>query len=430
MKSKYSLVINDDRLMKEWDWDKNNAACFDPHKLTCGSSKRVFWKCSICGNEWQTRISHRNDGSGCKKCKDRQLATCNEEESLATLYPKIAKEWDYDKNNVLPSTVYPLSNLKYHWICHLGHPYEDSASHRVERNSGCPYCSGKKILVGFNDLQTTHPELMKDWDWDKNNEKGLSPTKVSKGSHKKAFWKCERGHTWVAAIYSRANGNRGCPECNAELRTSYPEKIVSYYISKLFPDSLDNYRDKKLNKYELDIFIPSLKVGIEYDGARWHKNIDNDLKKDELCSKYGITLFRIREEKCLLYESGSIKVYVKSKNMNDLKSAIYKIANYINVKFNTHLSLDIDIDRDSPLILSRTLSLIKSNSIINTPLMKSWDWNKNKGINPLYIPRFSNRKFMWKCSKCGYEWRASAAHRSKGRGCAKCAGQIKKRNTI
>ena len=52
-------------LMKDWDYSKNT---IDPSMITKGSSKKVWWKCSICGNEWESKISHRTAGSGCPKC--------------------------------------------------------------------------------------------------------------------------------------------------------------------------------------------------------------------------------------------------------------------------------------------------------------------------------------------------------------------------
>ena len=54
---------------------------------------------------------------------------------------------------------------------------------------------------------------MAEWDWEKNNELGLRPDKLTYGSNKKAWWKCSKGHEWQASIYSRNQGN-GCPYCS------------------------------------------------------------------------------------------------------------------------------------------------------------------------------------------------------------------------
>ena len=86
--------------------------------------------------------------------------------------------------------------------------------------------------------------------------------------------------------------------------------------------------------------------------------------------------------------------------------------------------IDVNLDRDGVVILSNQLTIKKKKSICDTNLIDSWDWEKNKGVDPSMIPIFSNRIFNWKCPKCKYEWPASPAHRSKGRGCAQCAGQL------
>ena len=70
---------------------------------------------------------------------------------------------------------------------------------------GCAVCSGHKVLVGFNDLATTNPELAAQAD-------GWDPTTLTEGSGKKVAWRCELGHSWSASIGNRSNG-RGCPTC-------------------------------------------------------------------------------------------------------------------------------------------------------------------------------------------------------------------------
>ncbi len=80
---------------------------------------------------------------------------------------------------------------------------------RVSGN-GCPFCSGKRVLKGFNDLATTNPVLAKEWDFVKNEK---TPSEVTAGVSYKAFWKCKTcGYSWQAAVYSRSSGN-GCPKC-------------------------------------------------------------------------------------------------------------------------------------------------------------------------------------------------------------------------
>ena len=82
---------------------------------------------------------------------------------------------------------------------------------------GCPYCSGRRVLAGFNDLATLQPETAAQWDDTLNGK--LTPEMVTLGSHKKVWWRCGDGHVWKAAIFSRTGRQKcGCPICAGKLR--------------------------------------------------------------------------------------------------------------------------------------------------------------------------------------------------------------------
>ena len=415
-------VIDDEALMLDWDQAENDKIGLDPKRLSVGSNKLAHWKCHICGNTWTTRIERKNKGAKCKACIARELTIPPKEKSLAVLCPKIASEWDYELNEITPDQIYPLSNKQYHWICKSGHRWISVASHRVGRDSSCPYCSGRKVLEGFNDLATTHPGLLKEWDYEKNDSLGIYPTQLSRGTEVEPYWKCPRGHSWRCAVYRRAINKEGCPKCLKERHTSLPEKAIAYYISALFSDCIENYHPKELKKFEIDVFVPTLRVGIEYDGRRWHSDVKNDKRKDLLCDQLGITLFRIRENGCPQYESNSYKYFVEYKNNEDLSRAMAEIISTINRRYGLSMNVDVDIERDNSAIIARTVTMVREKSIANSPLIKEWDREKNKGVDPSMIGAFSNRRFWWVCKE-GHRWKASAAHRSNNRGCPYCSGQ-------
>lgn len=75
------------------------------------------------------------------------------ENDMASLFPELAREWNPEKNGTLrPSQVTPASKRRVWWICPLGHTYAAAVGARTGQGSGCPYCAGKKVLAGFNDL--------------------------------------------------------------------------------------------------------------------------------------------------------------------------------------------------------------------------------------------------------------------------------------
>ena len=51
-----------------------------------------------------------------------------------------------------------------------------------------------------------------------------------------------------------------------------------FYMSKVFPDVINSYRTDWLGKHEIDVYIPSIRTGIEYDGVHWH-NSQKAIKK-------------------------------------------------------------------------------------------------------------------------------------------------------
>ena len=109
--------------------------------------------------------------------------------SLLVKYPDLAREWSYEKNNmILPEQVSVGSHKRVWWKCKQGHEWEAEIKSRVN-GEGCPYCANKKVLEGYNDLQTFFPELVKEWNYDKNKNK---PSQYTRFSSKKVWWKCKQ----------------------------------------------------------------------------------------------------------------------------------------------------------------------------------------------------------------------------------------------
>lgn len=201
-------VIDNSELIGEWNWEKNNTLGFYPQKLSCGSGKKVWWKCQK-GHEWQAVIGSRNNGYGCPFCSGlRVLRGVND---LETVNPELCKEWNYKRNiGISPDLFFPNSDKKVWWKCELGHEWQASIGHR-NKGRGCPICAGKQVLTGFNDLASTNPEVAKEWEVERNM--GVTPENVTPNSHKKAWWKCSVcGNEWQAIISERNRGY-GCPKC-------------------------------------------------------------------------------------------------------------------------------------------------------------------------------------------------------------------------
>lgn len=206
IRGKNDLLSVNPELAKEWNVEKNSE--LKPCDVLPGSHKKVWWKC-LKGHEWEALIRDRNAGKLCPYCSNIKLLQGYND--LATVHPEIAKEWNYEKNGELePNEVKYSANLKVWWKCSEGHEWQAYVFNR-SKGVGCPICTNHSVLEGFNDLASTHPRLVNEWNYEKNGR--ILPTSVTAGSHKRVWWKCKKGHEWESDIKSRANGNN-CPFCS------------------------------------------------------------------------------------------------------------------------------------------------------------------------------------------------------------------------
>lgn len=120
---------------------------------------------------------------------------------MITTHPIIAVE-AYGWN---PETISKGSHSKLQWVCQERHTWFATPNSRTSKRSGCPVCAGVAVLLGQNDLLTTHPNIAKEAD-------GWDPTTIISG-HLKKKWKCTNGHKWASDVLSRTQRNIGCPSC-------------------------------------------------------------------------------------------------------------------------------------------------------------------------------------------------------------------------
>ena len=412
---KNSLAIKNPELLKEWDYNKNK---IDPTKINANSSKIAWWNCSL-GHSYDMKIFLRTGKSkcGCPFCCVPARRVLKGFNDLKTKYPQLAKEWHPTKNiNLKPDSVLCGSAKKVWWLGKCGHEYEQKIVNRVN-GASCPFCSHQKLLVGFNDLATTNPEIVKEWDYNKND---ILPTQIGVGTHKKIWWKCPFGHSYQAYPSNRCgNTHSSCPICDKENHTSFPEQAIFFYIKKVFPDAINS--DKSTIGMELDIFIPSIKTAIEYDGIKWHKNNQYEIKKNEKCNNNGITLIRIREEGLQLYNNCICIVRDDVKKNQSLSLVIRKVFNIIGINNNQN----IDVDKDALRIYELYINNKKSRSLKNIypEIAKEWHPSKNGNITAEMVAPMSN-KVVWWLGKCGHEWKMSIQDRTNQKcGCPICAGK-------
>ena len=416
-------------LMKDWDYEKNVDK--DPSTLSQRSLTPVFWKCHVCGHEWQgtprraTRVM-----INCPKCSKnetshrRHLFELNKNGCLTD--ERLLQDWDYDKNTVLPTEVTPSSNIYIHWKCHTcGYEWKAKLSNRTH-GIGCPLCGKRKLISGVNDLATKHPELAKEWHPTKNGD--LKPSDVFSSQNLKVWWLCPIGHEYQASINHRAHKQgTNCPICNSGRQTSFREQALYYYVRKMYPDAMSRYKPDSFGKFELDIYIPSLNTGIEYDGVAWHKNekFEREHRKYLMCKEHGITLIRLKEK---MPEELGLEIADTIISSDDFESeagftkVLHMFLEHIDFSDLYWLKpMDINLSRDRFEIMKYATQIKHSFAEAYPEKAKEWHPTKNGTLKPNMFKPGSTFKAWWLCPECGNEYEQSIWHRKCGGGCPQCA---------
>ncbi|MBT8797896.1 MULTISPECIES: zinc-ribbon domain-containing protein [Microbacterium] len=193
-------------LAKEWDRSPG-ANAGDPDHVGARSNRRVNWNCGQ-GHRWAATINNRaRNGSGCPFCAGNRVIPGQTD--LATLRPDLMAEWNLERNGELaPGSIGAFSIAKVWWTGSCGHEWDAMVSNR-SKGQGCPFCAGKRPIVGLTDLASVRPDLAAQW----HSSNTLRPDAVVPGSGKKVMWVCAESHTWTAAIYRRHVLGTGCPFC-------------------------------------------------------------------------------------------------------------------------------------------------------------------------------------------------------------------------
>ncbi len=415
------------------DWSPSLNPDIDPKVIGAGSHKEVTWVCHKCGRQWNATINRRALlGTGCscdameRKTKSLQRSLVEKKGSLAQNRPDIAKQWHPTKNgNLTPNDITCGTEYKAWWIDEEGNEWQSSVAVRCRSDisTGVP---ASKLIVGKNDLATLNPRLASEWNYKRNNP--LKPCDVMPHTRMKVWWICHKGHEWVAYISSRTKGNN-CPECNKERGTSFPEQAIYYYAKLLFSDAVNRYKTDYGD--EVDVFIPSVFIGIEFDGSYYHRSDRKqkiDFDKNERLKKAGIHLIRVAERTSSIPNNTefSIRYDTIANRIKNYDGVLNELFSLISSISGNAYSLDINVDRDTPSIWEQYITNEKENSIISKrpELIEEWNYEKNGSLRPEYISYASNKKIWWKCKKCGFEWKTTASNRTKGTNCPVCTGNL------
>ncbi len=355
------LAVTHPHLVEEWDYERNGDDL--PTKFVGGSNARVHWVCAE-GHRWPAVIEKRAVvGVGCQKCAAARNGLTSRipkpGRSLSEARPDLAAQLHPTANGELTASDIAVSaNYDVEWLGLCGHQYEASPSRR-SRGRGCPYCAGRRVLVGFNDLASQAPAAAALWHPTRND--GLTPLDVTVGSQKKAHWLCPEGHETEAVIASRAKSpSGGCGDCAVAKRgLSRSRPKAGRSLADLFPEVAAEWHPTKNWTSDPHEVHPGANREAIWLGACGHEWPD------------AVALRTRRATGCEICTGHAVRA-----GFNDLATT------------HPHLVLE---------------------------------WHPANSIQATNVAAGSHEVVEWKCSNCAREWRARIKDRAKrGDGCSRC----------
>ena len=235
-------------LLFEFDSDRNGQK---PPFVAPASSSKYWWRCAL-GHAFQAVVSSRALGTGCPYCSNQKVLRGFND--METTDPSLVKYFDPIKSGIDPSEVIAGTGKELWWNCDLGHSFSASGDRRRRNPESCPYCVNKRVLPGFNDMATTHPQLAQEFDLAKNYP--LTPVDLIAGTSKKLWWLCPKGHSYDVDGMHRVTQKGGCPYCSSkrilpgfnDMATLAPQLVPHFHPTKNDPHTPQTlaYRSNRL----------------------------------------------------------------------------------------------------------------------------------------------------------------------------------------
>lgn len=424
-KSFYDWCIENNRLdiLEEWNYEKNTIS---PKDVSLQSAVEVWWKCKE-GHEWLRKLNHRfghikkGQIRGCPICSNQEvLAGYND---LATKFPEIAEEWNYEKNYpLLPSQVSPGSVKKVWWKCLKGHEYQTIIHLRTCGKRNCPECS--------KDSKTSFPELAILFYLSKYFNK-LKHRYLIEGiecdiyiedlkiaiEYDGQFWhnknRDEQKFKKLSDIGITLINIRE-PECpRISNKNAYYLKNLEYSELENAIKYIFNFIDENIKP---DINISNDKNNISNFSLKLEE--ENSLEKNypELMKEWDYTKNKDINPKYITSRSG-IKVWWICSEGHSYKSEI-------RGRTKNHTKCPICANKQA----------LKGFNDLTTKYPKiaeEWNYEKNFPLLPTQVTSGSHKKVWWKCKYCNFEWKSEITNRVQNLFCPNCKdGQTLLFNTV
>jgi len=276
----------------------------DKSKTNLRSSDKIEFICPIHGEYTQKLYTHINLTKGCPRCS-RSKSLKESRKRKRPRWKELEKLIGEDKTKDLGCFD------KVTLVCDKHGPYEQTVNSFLEGRNGCQECRWEnysKVRSKNERAKNPYPESFYDDLYDKEKFLKVKPRALDKVD----FW-CPDHGKYSQRLADHLRGS-GCPLCHQ--LTSKDEEELASLLRSHGVEVEQKRRDLIYNPstgrgLELDIYIPSHKLAIEYNGLYWHSEEgirDEDifsnviepqeyhLLKTVLCEEKGIQLIHIFED--------------------------------------------------------------------------------------------------------------------------------------
>ena len=434
-----NLVTDNPILVNNW-WDFDSNQNIDPNKIKPHSRIKVYWHCPK-GHSFLRSVAQMNSKKSkriiCPVCSGAHLVKGVND--LASQMPELLTEWDFERNGSLkPEEVSASSTKSVSWIhfdekSMTDHRWTASPRDR-RRGRGCPICNSHTCQTGRNDfvtmaIKTNQAYKIGFWDAENNTKDSRipdTPNCVSYQSHKKAHWVCERGHHYTCEISRVFNSPHGsCSQCKKEGNQSFPQHAIFYYLKQIDQNCI---MDADLNtlpwleRFEIDIYLPTYGIGVEYDGPRHKSRTESDNRKSILCREHQVALWRLRLQELPKLDGDDRCIYLKNAGNQALETGIECLIDSLGSVINCKKP-SVNIQKDYSTICEKLRGYRKTKSVANDINLLGW-WSNRNSVKPSTVNLGSNRKYWWKCKQYeSHVFDRSPKQQAISNNCPYCAGE-------
>ncbi|MCK9415471.1 hypothetical protein M0Q97_02285 [Candidatus Dojkabacteria bacterium] len=272
------------------------------------SDKKIIVTCPEHG-DFNILPNHHWRGVGCKKCSINskiQKTTKSTETYISEAKNIWGDIYDYSE------TVYTHSNKPLTIICKIHGKFEQIPNNHL-LGWGCPQCLKESKSNKFGNDFFTNAKIL-------HQNKYSYEKSIYIDSYTKLIITCPEHGDFEQTPNNHLAG-KGCPQCSNNGKPSKYELELHDFVNSIFNDVIFNSRNI-LNGQELDIFIPSLKLGIEFNGLYWHSELKKTKKyhldKTLDCLNRKIKLIHIFEDEWVhkkdIVKSRLLNIFGKTEN--------------------------------------------------------------------------------------------------------------------